>query len=344
MTTPFENEVHRIALTEGLESPQVTFRKHVPGTAATAPSGRRIVVDSRVLTWTEPAQRWLAAHEMWHAIAHRWRAPARWVPLFFSVLSAAVLVAVGWLFRGSTAIAIVPGIVLLVWLAAISWWSRRLEADADRYAAAGGYRDDLDGADLLEFLTNDANVPRWRSSHGRWAERLHVRSDALPEPLMHLSSQIKEIGTELADVAGHGWERPYRLLVVQHLPKGQLALGRWPGVIVATRDGLATPAHLRRFHLWSAVIASRRLPQLRACFAAFLGSVGLAATMAFAAGLNTHLTGSVMAGSAIALLAAAAYEGWRRINDHNLLHHVQLAGPSVVDDQPTGTTPQDPGF
>lgn len=316
--TPFETEVERIAAAENVPAPTIVFRGRMAGTASTAPSGRRILVGEEVREWPEPAQRWLAGHEMWHAIAHTWRDPARWAVLVFSVACAAVLAGATWVLHDSPALGLVPGAIALGWCASITWWSRRSESQADAYAARSGYRDALTAADLLVFLTRDTNIPRWLSTHGHWADRLRVRPDEMPEPILQLSDQIAATATTLAGQTSQRWVRPYRLLVVRSLRKGRLAIGRWPHTIVVASNALTLPADQRALELRTAVIASQRVVPLRAGLTGFLTVIAFATAIVFAAGLNTPRTHTIAAASVTALAVAAAYEAWRRLRDRRL--------------------------
>lgn len=318
--TAFELEVGRIAASEGVTAPRVIFRDKVEGTAASAASGRQILVDARVPEWGDAAQRWLAAHEMRHIVAHSWRAPHRWAVGLGSVVLGGLLLAGLWLFDEVPGIAtLLLGPVVLSWFAATSWVTRRIEDDADRYAARAGYRGHLQTADLFEFLTSDSAVPLWRSTHRRWADRLGVRPEELPEPLRRLRSEVAEIGAELATVAATGWSRPYKVLVAQRLPGGKLTRGLWPSVVVASRELLASPPDRRRSHLQAAMVESRRTPGLRACA---LGLFGVATCTALAAaavgGASADRAQTLATVGLAALLVGAVYEIWRRSRDRRL--------------------------
>ena len=134
----FEDEVRRVAVMEGTIAPEVAVDADVTGWAASLPSGRLLRVHPDVLSLPEPAQRWLAGHEMRHVMAHGWSEPGRWLGLVGAMAGVGALGAGVWwspLPPTWTLVAALGGLagVSLLWLVGTSWWSRRLETEADQY-------------------------------------------------------------------------------------------------------------------------------------------------------------------------------------------------------------------
>ena len=169
--------------------PRWSCRTRCLGRRPPSASGRRIRLDSRVLEWPEPAQRWIAAHEVYHAIAHGWREPGRWLTVLATVLAVGVGGWAAWLGGPGTGLITLTGAGLLI-LAATSWWTRRLEDQADRYAASDGRLDALDEDSLLELFVGEASVPRWRATHPRWTTRFPVGTARLPRSLRQLHAEV----------------------------------------------------------------------------------------------------------------------------------------------------------
>ena len=122
---------------------------------------------------------------MRHLMAHGWSEPGRWLGPGGALVGLGMVVAVAWWSPLPSAwrlVALAWGLaaVALLWLVGTSWWSRRLEAMADRYAARGGRLEALDESSLLELLIGAGDTPLWLSSHPRWRDRLPVPKDRIP--------------------------------------------------------------------------------------------------------------------------------------------------------------------
>lgn len=79
------------------------------------------------------------------------------------------------------------------------------------------------------MLTSSVNVPRWRSTHGLWAERVAVNPDRIPQRLRQLQAEVASVDADLTTAATPGRRRRHcELVVVQRLANGQLAMGRGP--------------------------------------------------------------------------------------------------------------------
>ena len=330
VVSAFEQEVRRVAAQEGVPTPEVVVSERVSGRAATPPSGRLIRLDVHELSCPEPAQRWLAAHEMFHVIAHSRRGPGRWLPWVGAVVLVGLVVVLVWpawlVGPGLGAIAAVASSVLI--MVGGLWWSRRLETEADRYAATDGRLDALDEASLLELLTGGPNVAAWLSSHPRSMTRLPVSVERVPAALRQLEDSVGQEQADLARSGGRRWRRAAAVDVVRALPRDRLAVGRWPATVVVARAALTVPPTQLRPHLRAALVASRRLPaRVR------VGAAGLILTTALAAGVGPgHDVLAILCGAAAVLL------GLHEIRWHGLDR--RLARPSQPLPRPSVTQPR----
>ena len=306
---------------EGTIAPEVAVDAAVTGWAASLPSGRLVRVHPDVLSLPEPAQRWLAGHEMRHVMAHGWSEPGRWLGLV------GVMVGVGAVGAGVrwsplpprwTLVAAVVGLggVFLLWQVGTSWWSRRLEAEADRYADRGGRLEALDEPSLLELLIGAGDAPLWLSSHPRWRDRLPVPEDRLPVGIAGIEAELDQAVARLG-AAARFRRRPPVLVMVRRLPGDRVALGRWQRVVVA-KAALLTPADVLQPLLAAAVVQARRLPRVRATAAvstAFLGL--LAAAVAVVAPSERAVHTATALGAVLVFIAG--YEVYRRAADRRLV-------------------------
>jgi len=204
-------------------------------------------------------------------------------------------------------------------LAGTSWWTRRLEDQADRYAASDGRLDALDEDSLLALFLSEASVPRWRATHPRWTTRLPVATARLPSSLRELFAEVDAAYADLTAFTGRRLRTPV-VDLVRRLPRARYATGRWPRTVVVARDALTLPPLQLQPRLRAAIIAAHRLPRARATIAVFLGWLGLLAT-AYALGAQPARTGTLAVLCGIALGCIAIYERWRRRTDRHLANH-----------------------
>lgn len=154
MGTPFQLEVVRVAAVAGVTPPVVIPRPDFQGGAGLGPSGRWIRVGAQVLAGPAPVQRWFAAHEMGHLVLghHGWADLSRWAGVVAG-LALLGLPITAWpstqpvqlvlpvpapmMYRLVIAV-VIFGLAFLVGSLMWCWWSRKLEAQADRYARPAG--------------------------------------------------------------------------------------------------------------------------------------------------------------------------------------------------------------
>lgn len=323
----FEAEVQWVAALEGVEAPRVVVDDAVTGRAATSLSGRLVRVHPEVLCYPEPAQRWLAAHEMRHALAHGWRDPGRWVGFAVTIAGLPLLVV--------AVLSPLPSLAMVVWatvgavglvvlgLMFTLWWSRRVEADADRYAARAGRLAGLDEPSLTELLIGHVDAPWWLATHPRWLDRIPVTADRLPHQFRILQDQLDQVVDGLCVGGWVRWRRPPTLVLVHQLPgrrgtcKERLVVGRWGRVVVA-EGAFATPVGVLQPQLAAAVVRARRLPQVRAAAAGGAASFGLVvATVAVVVPASGWAV--LMCGFGVVLVMIGGYEMYRRASDRRLL-------------------------
>lgn len=113
------------------------------------------------------------------------------------------------------------GCVGFLWQAGTAWWSRRIEAEADQYAAREGRLEALDEPSPLELLIGGPDTPAWRSTHPRWLDRIPVPSDRLPEGIRRMQVELDQAVARLVGGARAGRRRPHSAGVELSFQVGQ---------------------------------------------------------------------------------------------------------------------------
>lgn len=318
--TAFEVEIIRIAAEEGVTAPVVVPRPSHRGGAGIGPSGKWIRIGRRVLAAPAPVQRWFAGHEMGHLVLrHGWADPGRWVGVagcgaLLGLLITAVASPESVQRMLSVPEAMVPGLVIVTFGVAflagsVGWacWSRRLEAQADRYAARQGRLADLDEASLMDLLGGDVDAPPLLRTHPAWMSRLQLTRQTLPGPYRQLALELDQAADRLAAVVGQKRRSTPELQVVRKVRGRRLARGDRGRTVVAVA-ALELDEEQRRPVLLRAVWRTRRLPTTvsKLLAVALVTVVGSAALVASATLPPTSSNACLVAGAAAAALVVLA--------------------------------------